>query len=152
MPDVYTMEWYEAVQEAINAAVAKLADVPSDAFTIAVEIEGDGASPYVAGGAVRRFLIRLEGGQCVWYREVEADDPSVRLDYRFTGPASTFDGIAAGLVDPIDAALTGTIRVRGDMRFLMRQAEMVQVLLEAYAKGVETTWPQGRPPYSNGSS
>jgi hypothetical protein len=29
----------------------------------------------------------------------------------------------------------------------MRQAEMVQVLLEAYSQGVDTTWPKGRPPY-----
>ena len=34
-----------------------------------------------------------------------------------------------------------------DMRFLMRQAEHVQVLLEAYTSGVSTEWPQGRPPY-----
>ena len=69
------------------------------------------------------------------------------LNYRFTGPGSVFDSIAAGTSDPIDAALTGTIKVRGDMRFLMRQAEMVQVLLKAYSQGVDTTWPKGRPPY-----
>jgi hypothetical protein len=39
------------------------------------------------------------------------------------------------------------VKVRGDMRFLMRQAELVKVLLEAYASGVETVWPQGQPPY-----
>ncbi len=71
----------------------------------------------------------------------------MKLDYRFTGPASVFDSIAAAETDPIDAALSGSIKVRGDMRFLMRQAEMVQVLLEAYSKGVDTTWPKGRPPY-----
>ncbi len=147
MPDVYTPEWYEAVKDAINDRVATLASVPVDEFTIAVEIVGDGSTPYVAEGDVRRFLIRLEAGTCAWYRELDADDPSVKLDYRFTGPGSDFDAIAAGLADPIDAALSGTIRVKGDMRFLMRQAEMVQVLLEAYSQGVETTWPKGRPPY-----
>jgi len=147
MPDVYTPDWYESVKEAINASVATLKDVPSDSFTIAVEIVGDGVPPYVADGKVLRFLIRLEGGQCAWYRELEEDDPSVKLDYRFTGPAAAFDAIAAAQADPIDAALSGTIKVRGDMRFLMRQAQMVQVLLEAYSKGVETTWPSGQPPY-----
>ena len=39
------------------------------------------------------------------------------------------------------------VEARGDMRFLMRQAEMVQVLLKAYSQGVDTTWPKGRPPY-----
>lgn len=147
MPDVYTTDWYEAVQEAINTRVASLKDVPTDEFTIAVEIVGDGKTPYVAEGEVRRFLIRLEAGQCAWYRELDEDDPSVKLNYRFTGPGSDFDAIAAGLADPIDAALSGTIKVKGDMRFLMRQAEMVQVLLEAYSQGVDTTWPKGRPPY-----
>ena len=148
MPDVYTPGWYDAVQVAINERVATLPDVPSDSFNIAVEIVGDGKSPYVDDGKIRRFLIRLEAGKCAWYREVDADDPSVKLDYRFTGPATTFDEVAAGIADPIDAALSGAIKVRGDMRFLMRQAEMVQVLLEAYSKGVDTTWPAGAPPYN----
>ena len=148
MADVYTPEWYEAVKEAMNTRVATLKNVPTDEFTIAVEIVGDGKTPYVAEGDVRRFLIRLEKGQCVWYRELDADDPSVKLDYRFTGPGSVFDAIAAAQADPIDAALSGTIKARGDMRFLMRQAEMVQVLLEAYSQGVDTTWPKGRPPYN----
>ncbi len=147
MPDVYTAEWYEAVKEAINAAVAQIPEAPTDSFTIQAEIVGDGSSPYVADGDTLRFLIRLESGQCAWYREIEQDDPTVKLDYRFTGPASVFDSIAAAETDPIDAALSGSIKVRGDMRFLMRQAEMVQVLLEAYSKGVDTTWPKGRPPY-----
>jgi len=147
MADVYTPEWYEAVKGAINARMTTLKNVPTDDFTIAVEIVGDGTTPYVAEGDVRRFLVRLEAGQCAWYRELDADDPSVKLDYRFTGPGSDFDAIAAGLADPIDAALSGTIRVKGDMRFLMRQAEMVQVLLEAYSRDVDTDWPKGRPPY-----
>ena len=147
MPAIYTEGWYAAVRTAIDESVAKLSGVPDATFNIAVEIVGDGSSPYVADGAVRRFLIRLEEGQCAWYREVDADDPSVKLDYRFTGPGSVFDAIAAAQADPIDAALSGTIRVKGDMRFLMRQAEMVQVLLEAYSKDVETDWPLGKPPY-----
>lgn len=151
MPDVYTTDWYEAVKVAINAAVATIPEAPTDSFTIQVEIVGDGTTPYVAEGDMLRFLIRLENGQCAWYREIEADDPSVKLDYRFTGPGTVFDGIAAAEADPIDAALSGAIKVRGDMRFLMRQAEMVQVLLEAYAKGVDTTWPKGRPPYGAGA-
>lgn len=148
MPDVYTTPWYESVKEAINTAVAKIPNAPTDSFTIQVEIAGDGKSPYVADGSTLKFLIRLEQGQCAWYREIDDDDPSVKLDYRFTGPASVFDEIAAATSDPIDAALSGSIKVRGDMRFLMRQAEMVQVLLEAYSNGVDTTWPSGMPPYN----
>lgn len=147
MPDIYTPEWYEAVQTAINDKVTTLKGVPDGGFNVAVEIVGDGTSPYVAEGSERHFLIRIERGQCSWYREIDGE-PDVALDYRFRGPATVFDEIAASLVDPIDAALHGTVKVRGDMRFLMRQAELVKVLLEAYTAGVETTWPAGQPPYT----
>ena len=152
MPDIYTSEWYESVKSAINAQVTTMRNVPEGAWTVAVEIVGDGVSPYVDAGAQRRFLVRIEQGQCAWYREVDGEDPEERLDYRFTGPAAVFDDIAAGRMDPIDAALQGTVKARGDMRFLLRQAELVKVLLESYASGVETTWPLGCPPYVGAGS
>ncbi len=37
----------------------------------------------------------------------------------------------------------------GGFSFLMRPAEHVQVLLDACTSGVETDWPQGRPPYGS---
>jgi|ERR1039458_225588 putative sterol carrier protein len=148
MADIYTPDWYEEVRDAMNARVATMKDPPGGELQIKVEIYGDGVSPYVAEGSERHFLVRIEDGRCAWYREVEGDDPAVKLDYRFRGPGNTFDEIAAGLEDPITAALHGTVKVRGDMRFLMRQAEHVKVLLEAYATGVQTSWPLGRPPYA----
>ncbi len=147
MADIYTPEWYDEVRDAMNGRVATMRDLPTGAIRIKVEIFGDGRSPYVAAGSERHFLVSIEEGRCAWYREVDGDDPTVKLDYRFRGPATTFDEIAAGLEDPIGAALQGTVKVRGDMRFLMRQAEQVKVLLEAYATGVQTSWPLGRPPY-----
>jgi hypothetical protein len=151
MPAIYTTEWYDAVREAINARVAGAKGVPEGAWTCRVEITGDGASPYVQRDAERHFLVRIENGLCSWYREVDPGDEAVVLDYRFRGPATVFDAIAAGIDDPVDAALRGAVKVRGDMRFLMRQAELVKTLLDAYATAVDTTWPQGRPPYGGGA-
>lgn len=147
MAEIYGQDWYDEVRDAINARVATMRDLPDGAWMVKIEIVGDGVSPYVAEGEERHFLVSIEDGHCAWYREVEGDDPAVQLNYRFRGPATAFDEIAAGLTDPIDVALHGTVKVRGDMRFLMRQAEHVKILLEAYASGVETTWPRGRPPY-----
>lgn len=148
MPDIYTPDWYEAVRDAINAHVSEMSGLPDGAWNIAIDIIGDATSPYVDEGSQRNFVARIENGHCAWYREVGDDGPGVKLDFRFTGPATVFDEIAAGQLDPIDAALRGTIKAKGDMRFLMRQAEHVQVLLSAYTDGVETLWPQGAPPYS----
>lgn len=152
MADIYTAEWYDAVRETINAKVADLDDRPEGGFTVAVDIQGDGVSPYFPGAGARHFLIRIDDGHCEWYREMDSTEAGTydhddELDYRFIGPGTAFDEIAAGVSDPIDAALGGSVKVRGDMRFLMRQADIVKVLLEAYTGGVTTDWPQGRPPY-----
>jgi len=147
MADIYSPAWYEEVRDAMNERVATMKDLPAGGLNIKIEIHGDGVSPYIADGSERHFLVRIEDGHCAWYREVGGDDAAVKLDYRFRGPAAVFDEIAAGLQDPIDAALHGTVKVRGDMRFLMRQAAHVNVLLDAYANGVHTTWPYGSPPY-----
>lgn len=147
MSEIYTGPWYDEVRDAINARVASMTDLPAGTWMVKIEIVGDGVSPYVASEAERHFLVRIDEGRCSWYREVEGDDPTVALSYRFRGPAAVFDEIAAGIADPIDAALRGLVKVRGDMRFLMRQAEHVTVLLEAYANGVDTSWPLGQPPY-----
>lgn len=148
MADIYTSPWFDEVREAINRKVAEMTTLPKGSWHVAVDIVGDGLSPYVAEGVTRHFIIRIENGHCAWYREIqEQDHHDLELDFRFVGPATAFDEVASGLLDPIDAALQGRVRVRGDMRFLMRQAEHVKVLLEAYAHGVDTTWPLGTPPY-----
>jgi putative sterol carrier protein len=154
MPDIYTTEWYDSVRDAINAGVSRLRSVPEGRFVVAVEVVGDGISPYVATDATRRFLMEIDDGTCLWYRELAAHDDERahhegRIDYRFRGPATVFDEIAAGLLDPVDVALRGAVTVKGDMRLLLRNAEHVASLLAAYTTAVSTTWPLGRPPYAS---
>ncbi|NNN21494.1 MAG: hypothetical protein HKL80_05770 [Acidimicrobiales bacterium] len=152
MADIYTPSWYEEVKVAINKKVSQLKDIPEGKWNLAIEIVGDGMSPYVQDNGERHFLVAIDNGSCLWYKEIASDSDGSeigKLDYRFRGLASVFDSIAAGVLDPIDAALDGSIKVRGDMRFLLRQADQVQALLEAYAKEVTTDWPKGRPPYGN---
>ncbi len=149
MPDIYTPEWYEALKDLINRNEVIAAKAPKGVWTAAIEIVGDSRSPYVEPGSTRRFLVRIEDGKCVWYEELPPDDDASGkdLDYRFTGAAAVFDEIAAGITDPVDAGLDGRIRIRGDMRFLLRQAELVKEILEIYQRDLDTTWPKGKPPY-----
>ena len=44
--------------------------------------------------------------------------------------------------------IKGAIKIKGDMRVLMQNAELVNVLSEIYQREVETDWPKGRPPYA----
>jgi hypothetical protein len=69
------------------------------------------------------------------------------LHFRFSGPAHIYEGVAAGLVDPIVAGLKGAIKVRGDMRLLMHNAEFAYMIFKNIAKSNSTEWPKGRPPY-----
>ncbi len=150
MPDIYTESWYEALKNLINNDAVIEEKAPKGSWTAAVEIQGDGKSPYVPEGTTKRFIVRLEDGKCVWYKELPEGDTGSEfdLDYRFTGSATVFDEIAAGITDPIDAGLDGRIRIKGDMRFLLRQAELVKEILEIYQRDLETTWPKGKPPYA----
>jgi hypothetical protein len=49
----------------------------------------------------------------------------------------------------VEVGLKGTIKITGDMRILIRHADLVNVVQEVYAKEVETTWPKAQPPYAN---
>ena len=35
----------------------------------------------------------------------------------------------------------------GDMRVLIRHADLVNVLYDVYSREVDTSWPRGKPPY-----
>jgi hypothetical protein len=155
VPDVCTSEWYDAIREAMNASAATLRNLPEGSFVVAIEIVGDGRSPYVPEGEERRFLARMTGADAPG--TARSPRPATRRPRR-DGRSTTASGarrrrhaIAAGLADPIEAALRGLVRVRGDVRFLLRHAEHAKALLDAYTSRVETTWPRGRPPYEASS-
>jgi hypothetical protein len=148
MPAIYSQEWYEAMFRLANSRDDISKKVPQGEWRVAVEIVGDGKSPYVPEGTTKHFFIRFLDGKVVEYRE--CDEPITRRDlhYRFSGPASAFEGVAAGVLDPVEVGLNGTITVRGDMRFLLQHAEMVNVIFDVYTNSDVTEWPKGKPPYA----
>ena len=44
------------------------------------------------------------------------------------------------------------VKITGDMRILIKHAELVNVLYDVYAREVETTWPRGKPVEVGGAS
>ena len=70
------------------------------------------------------------------------------LNYRISGPATVFESMAAGLMDPIEKGLDGTLNIRGDMRLLMQNADLANIIFEVYNSSELTDWPKGMPPYN----
>ncbi len=148
MPAIYTSDWYEAMVAFANGQKDLSRKVPGGEWRFAVELRGDGLSPYVPQGTTKHFFIRFLDGKVAECREADGPIPGKQLNYRISGPAHVFEGIAAGIVDPVEAGLGGALSIRGDMRFLMQNADMANVIFEIYKQSAMTEWPKGKPPYA----
>jgi putative sterol carrier protein len=147
MPAIYTTDWYEELKELLNHNPNVEKNAPPGAYRVLAEVNGDATSPYLREGERRLFVVRLVDGKCAEYEEVSEPPPRKEFDFIFDLPATVFEGVAAGTVDPVDAGLKGTIKITGDMRILIKHADLVPVLYDVYAREVETDWPLGKPPY-----
>ncbi len=62
-------------------------------------------------------------------------------------PAGLFERVVANQADPLEAGLKGDVKIVGDMRVLIQNAELVSILSDIYQREIETEWPNGAPPY-----
>ena len=147
MPDIYSNEWYQAMIELCNSRDDLSAKVPKGEYKFAIESVGDGKSPYVPEGSTKHFFLIFKDGKVTQCEESPEKISGKGLNYRIIGDASDFELIATGEKDPVDAGLSGQLNVRGDMRFLMMNAEMATVIFEVYQQSKMTDWPLGKPPY-----
>jgi putative sterol carrier protein len=145
MPAIYTEQWYQALKGLINQSKDVEKNAPRGAYKVLAEIRGDSRSLYLSPGDDRFFVILFEEGKCRSYQQVSPPPARKGFNFIFELPAYVFEGIAAGHIDLIDAGLKGLIKVTGDMRILIRQAELVNALYRIYAKEVQTLWPNGKP-------
>lgn len=148
MPAIYTTDWYEALKALLNGNPDVKKYAPPGSYRVLAEVRGDSTSPYLPAGSDRYFVVQLVDGECADYHEVSEVPERRQFDFIFDLPATVFEGVAAGLVDPVDAGLKGTIKITGDMRILIKHADLVPVLYDVYAREVETDWPNGKPPYA----
>lgn len=148
MSVIYSAAWYEDMKRLINDSDEFRKIAPRKRVSMTLEVIGDGASPYVPERGAVYYLVELDEGRVAEYRPLDARHDGVGLGFRFTAAASVWERVAAGELDPITAGLRGQIKVRGDMRFLMENADAVKKLVELYAHQGNTEWPKGRPPYA----
>lgn len=147
MPEIFTQEWYELITDQANKTGELKKKAPSGEWRMAMEVVGDGKSPYVPEGVTKNLLIRLQDGVLTEYKEFPQKISGKELHYRFTGNASVYEGIAAGNIDPVTAGLSGSITIRGDMRLLMQHTELMDAIYSIYVNDNPTEWPKGKPPY-----
>jgi len=147
MADIYTRAWYDSLKEILNRSDEVTRNAPRGVWHVLAEIKGDGVSPYVSAEETKRFSIVLNDGRCDSY--LELSEPPVRKDFEFILelPAGLFERIVANLADPVESGLKGAVKIVGDMRVLIQNAELVNVLSEIYQREVQTEWPKGTPPY-----
>jgi putative sterol carrier protein len=148
MAVIYTDAWYEDLKQMINSSTEFAARAPQEEIVMALEVKGDGKSPYVDGDGAIYYLIVLNCGVVEEISALDERHPGKGLNFRFTAPATVWESIAAGELDPITAGLRGTIKVRGDMRVLMKNADAVKILVDLYGAQGDTEWPSGQPPYA----
>lgn len=151
MPAIYTGEWYESLKEILNRSDDVTKNAPRGKWHVLAEIKGDGSSPYLSEGEVKRFSIVLNDGKCDSYEElVEAP---ARKDFQFIleMPATLFEEVVSNQADPVEAGLRGEVKITGDMRVMIQNAELINILSNIYQQEVATDWPKGMPPYSGGS-
>jgi len=147
MAEIYAKEWYETIKALVNSRDDIAARAPQGQWRICVEILGDAQSPYIPDGQAKYFFVLFDKGKCREYEELSETMDGKGLDFRFTGPATVFEEVAAAQRDFIEAGLRGAIKIRGDMRIFMQNAELAKIMAELYSQQVDTEWPKGKPPY-----
>lgn len=147
MPEIYTGLWYDSMKQILNDSDAVTKCAPRGLWHILAEIRSDGTSPYLTDGETKRFAIVLNDGKCESYKELTQPPPRKDFQFILGIPASLFEKIVANQADPVEAGLKGAIQIIGDMRMMIQNAELVNVLSEIYQREVETEWPKGMPPY-----
>ncbi len=147
MAEIYSKQWYEKLKALVNSRDDITARAPQGQWRICVEIIGDDKSPYVPEGKAKYFFVLFDNVKCLEYEELSETMDGKGLDFRFSGPATVFEEVAAAQRDFIEAGLRGAIKIRGDMRVFMQNAELAKIMAELYSQLVDTEWPLGKPPY-----
>lgn len=147
MAAIYTTPWYDSMKEILNNSDEVTKKAPPGVWHILAELRGDGLSPYIGADEVKRFSIVLDDGQCASYEELANAPPRKDFEFILEMPAALFERIVANQADPLEAGLKGAVKITGDMRVLIQNAELVNILSDIYQRDVETEWPNGAPPY-----
>jgi hypothetical protein len=131
-------EWLEAVVREVNAHpdVARALDGLGAPLAAVVERE-----PGVLPRGIAAWC-RHAGGRIVEARILEDEDDVLELEpaYVVRAPLATWRSLLEGREDPVRAALTGRVKVKGDLDGLVRRAGY-RYIVEGALRRVPTEFP-----------
>ena len=126
--------WIKAMMEDLNASEAYLA--------AAIKWEGDFYFVVEAGGSLDKTVVLymdLFHGKCRDAFEVP-DAASQTPAFRLTGPVATWKKVMTKKLDPMQAMMTGQLKLQGNMATVMRNVRAAKELVESCTR-IETEFP-----------
>jgi hypothetical protein len=131
--------WVHAVVESVNRHPDLPRALEGLGADLAAVVERD-------GGAFPRSAAlwgRQAGGRIAEWRVLEDEDDILELDpaYVVRAPFRTWREILLGRIDPVQAALSGRVKVKGDLEGLVRRAAY-RYILDGAMRGVATEFPE----------
>jgi putative sterol carrier protein len=126
--------WVKAMMEDLNAS--------SSYLEAAKNWEGDFLFVVEPGGTLAKPVILymdLFHGKC---REAfEANDPSAKTPaFRLSGPVATWKKVMTRKLDPMQAMMTGQLKLTGNMAIVMRNVRAAKELVESCTR-IDTEFP-----------
>ncbi len=131
-------EWLEAVVREVNGHAHLSRALAGLGPDLAAVVERDG-DHFPHGAAAWG---RHEGGRIVAWRVLEDDDDVLEIEpaYVVRAPLPVWKDLLRGRADPVQAALSGRVKVKGDLDGLVRRAGYRYIVEEALRR-VETEFP-----------
>ena len=133
-------QWVEAVVRRVNAHPDLPRALEGLGADLAAVVEREpGILPFGAAAWGRH-----QGGRIVAWRVLEDEDDVLELApaYVIRAPLALWRALVEGREDPVRAALSGRVKVKGDLEGLVRRAGYRYIVDEAL-RGVTTRFPGG---------
>lgn len=126
--------WIKTMMEDLNGSESYLA--------AAKNWEGDFFFVIEPGGSLaqtRILYMDLWHGKCRDAYEVEGT-PAIKPAFRLSGPVATWKKVMTRKLDPIQAMMTGQLKLSGNMATVMRNVRAAKELVESCMR-IDTEFP-----------
>jgi putative sterol carrier protein len=127
-------EWIKAMKEDLNASQSY--------FDSARNWEGDFYFEIQAGGDLKApatLYMDLYHGKCRDAYLVE-NSSEINPAFRLTGPVAVWKKVMTKKLDPMQAMMTGQLKLAGNMSIIMRNVRAAKELVESCTR-IETDFP-----------